>query len=339
MSSHISLKELAERLGVAPSTVSRALKNHPDISKETKARIQQMAAELHYAPDAIASGLRNRRVRLVAAIVPEFASDYFVRVLQGALHQAWKEGYNLVVFDSAEEYEREVAICNTICKSGVQGIIIAMTKTTCRMEHFQNIVACKVPLVFFDRIAGNIYGDRIVEDHFRGAYDAVEYMLKGGCRRIVHLAGDQHLQTAQKRQMGYLQALADNHVPVDRSLIIPCNNREEAITQTTRLLAERPVDGIFAFNDWIAVGAMQVLKEKGYRIPDDVAVCGFSDEPVGQVTEPALTTVRQYGYELGEKAIELLMGRLSERDHSEIRTSLLKTSLVIRKSTREVPGK
>lgn len=335
MATYISLKDLAKRLGLAPSTVSRALKGHPDISQKTQEKVRQLAIQLNYTPDTIARNLRNQHSNLIAVIVPDITNYYFAQVLRGVLQHARETGYNVVIFETCECYDKEVTICRSICKSGIGGVMISLAKTTQDTRHFNEVKDCGIPLVFFDRIGGNIEADRVAEDNYTGAYQAVKHMINGGCRNIAHFAAPQYMQIAQKRQMGYIQALLDNQIPVNRELIIPGDERENAMKATFRLLEKQTIDGIFAVNDDAATGVMDALKQMKLRIPEDVAVCGYSNSPFSLITEPKLTTVDQHGEETGRIAAKLLHKRISQKGIYETETRLLKPTLMIRGSTRE----
>lgn len=336
MATQVTIKDIAKILGISVSTVSRALKNHPDISVETKRDVQTLAKKLNYTPNVIALSLRNRKTFLIGVIIPEIIHHFFSCVISGIEQVANKNGYNVVIFQSNESYEREVSICQTILNARVDGVLVSMSKSTDNVDHFREIQQAGIPLVFFDRICGDVDTDRVVVDDFKGAYTAVEHLISVGCRRIAHLSAPQTMQIAQKRQMGYVQALRDHQLPVDEKLIIPCDNKEEAVNvgRQLMLLEDKP-DGIFAVNDLTAAGAMYAIKHMGYRVPEDVAISGFTDGLVSTLTDPTLTTVEQHGDKMGEMATDLLLKRINAGDEIvETVTKVIKTNLIIRESTR-----
>lgn len=336
MATQVTIKDIAKILGISVSTVSRALKNHPDISVETKRDVQALAKKLNYTPNVIALSLRNRKTFLIGVIIPEIIHHFFSCVISGIEQVANKNGYNVVIFQSNESYEREVSICQTILNARVDGVLVSMSKSTNNVDHFREIQQAGIPLVFFDRICGDVDTDRVVVDDFKGAYTAVEHLISVGCKRIAHLSAPQTMQIAQKRQMGYVQALRDHQLPVDEKLIIPCDNKEEAVNvgRQLMLLEDRP-DGIFAVNDLTAAGAMYAIKHMGYRVPEDVAISGFTDGLVSTLTDPTLTTVEQHGDKMGEMAADLLLKRINTGDEIvETVTKVIKTNLIIRESTR-----
>lgn len=337
MATQVTIKDIAKILGISVSTVSRALKDHPDISADTKREVQALARKLNYSPNVIALSLRNRKTFLIGVIIPEIIHHFFSCVISGVEQVANRNGYNVVIFQSNEQYEREVSICQTILNSRIDGVLVSMAKTTRNGDHFRELQQAGIPLVFFDRICGDIDTDRVVVDDFNGAYAAVQHLIAEGCRKIAHLSAPQAMQIAQKRQMGYIQAIKDAHLPIDESLIIQCDNQADAMIVGEQLMrrADKP-DGIFAVNDLTAAGAMYAIKHMGYKVPEDVAICGFTDGLVSTLTDPTLTTVEQHGDKMGEIATDLLLRRINAGEDEPIPTAtkVIKTNLIVRASTR-----
>lgn len=335
MAMQITIKDIAKILGISVSTVSRALKNHPDISADTKKEVQELAKRLNYSPNSIALSLRNRKSFSIGIIIPEIVHHFFSCVISGIEQVANQNGYNVIIMQSDESYDRELSICRSALNTRIDGVLVSMSKTTFEYEHFRELQQAGISMVFFDRICGALDTDRVVVDDFQGAYSAVEHLIAVGCKRIAHLSAPQHLQIAQKRQMGYLQALKDNHIPVDENLIIACDNQQDAKIVGRQLMemTARP-DGIFAVNDVTAAGAMYAIKKAGFSVPDDVAVCGFTDGLISTLTDPTLTTVEQHGEEMGRVAAEMLLKRVNADDSYPTITKVLKTNLIIRESTQ-----
>lgn len=334
MATQVTIKDIAKILGISVSTVSRALKNHPDISSVTKKEVQELAKRLNYSPNTIALSLRNRKSFSIGIIIPEIVHHFFSCVISGIEQVANQNGYNVIIMQSNESYEREVSICQSALNTRLDGLLVSMSKTTYEYRHFQELQQAGIPMVFFDRICGALDTDRVVVDDFQGAYSAVEHLIAVGCKRIAHLSAPQHLQIAQKRQMGYVQALKDHHIPVDENLIIACDNQQDAkiIGRQLMEMEHRP-DGIFAVNDVTAAGAMYAIKHAGFRVPEDVAVCGFTDGLISTLTDPTLTTVGQHGEEMGRIAAELLLKRVNSEESYPTVTKVLKTNLIVREST------
>lgn len=332
----VNLKELARRLGMAPSTVSRALKNHPDISEKTKKAVRELAAQLNYVPDTVAWSLRSRKSRQIAMIVPEIARDFFATVISAAERAVIRSGYSLVIFQSSEDSGQEQEVCRIIEHSGVAGVLASVARTTRNTDHFRSIQAKGIPLLFFDRIAGDIDTDRVVTDDFGGAYLAVEHLIHSGRKRIMHLASNQYLQIAQKRKMGYTRALQDNGIVPEEEFILLCDDKKFIDRELSAFIRRLSPDAVFAFDDMMAAACMQILKKGGYKIPGDVAVCGFSNSLLASYTEPGLTTVEQEGTEIGRVAVEMLLERIDKSGNRPTVTKVLKNRLIVRGSTGSV---
>ncbi|RHV93075.1 LacI family DNA-binding transcriptional regulator [Culturomica massiliensis] len=329
----VTLKELAERLKLAPSTVSRALKGHPDISEETQLRVRRLAEELHYAPNVMATNLRCQKSNFIAVVVPEIRRDFYAAFVNGAEKIFRENGYFPVLFQSCEDFRQEEAICRSIGVSRMGGVLVSVAQTTHFFQHFYSLQEQGIPLLFFDRIAGELDTDRVITDDFMGAYEVVRHLIVQGYRKIVHYAGVQHLQVAQKRRLGYLQALQDFHIPVEEDMIVYCNTAADVSLYTPQLMQSLAPDALFAVDDDIAVEVLSVLKEMGYRIPDDLAVCGFSGDNITKVTEPGLTSVDRHAEDMGEISARLLLERIQMPHKFPTVTKMIKPALVVRKST------
>ncbi|MFZ5939784.1 MAG: LacI family DNA-binding transcriptional regulator [Bacteroidota bacterium] len=337
MKSHqITIKDIARELGVSPSTVSRALKDHPDISMETKQQVRAMVERMKYKPNAIALSLRNRRSNIIGVIVPELVHHFFSSVISGIEDVAMAAGYNVMLFQSNESYEKEVLNTQALLSSRVDGVLVSISKTSMKFQHFRDLMDNGVPVVFFDRACDEVETDKVIVDDFNGAFMAVELLIKGGSRRIAHLAAPQHLQIGYQRQRGYITALEKYGIPVDDRLIVKCDTHDEALAITPKIMAlPDPPDGIFAVNDLTATGALKVLKRLNLRVPEDVAVAGFTDGLVSTVTDPPLTTVSQHGFLLGQRAAGILLRRINAgAEVFKPITEVIPTELVIRESTR-----
>jgi LacI family transcriptional regulator len=337
MAQPVTIKDIARELGVSPSTVSRALKDHPDISPATKQQVRELVDRLKYKPNAIALSLRSQKSNTISVIVPQIVHHFFSSVISGIEEVAQQHGYNVMIFQSNEQYEREVVITQAIESNRAEGVLVSISKTTKHFGHFRELTDKDFPLVFFDRVCEELETDKVVVDDFNGAMHAVEYLLNTGCRRIAHLAAPQHLLIGYHRQRGYISALEKNGIEVDDDLIVKCDTIGEAAEVVPKLMAlADPPDGIFAVNDMTAAGTINALKKLKYRIPEDVSVIGFTDGLVSTVTDPPLTTVSQHGFEIGKKAAEMLLDRIMRPDSGKKPyTEVIKTELVVRGTTRQ----
>ncbi len=333
-----TIKDIARKLKVSPSTVSRALKNHPDISEATKKAVNELARKLNYQPNAVALSLKQSRSNTIGVIIPEIVHYFFSSVISGIEDVAYEAGFNVIICQSNEKYDREVANVKTLLAHRVDGILVSVSKETKDYNHFQYIRKNRIPLVFYDRIVPGLRTDQVIIDDFEAAYQATKHLTDTGRKRIVHFTAPQNLLIAQKRKEGYLKAISNAGLTTGEELVFQADNFEKArVTVLDILKNNLQIDGVFAVNDLTAIGAMQTLLKRGIKVPEDVAVAGFSDGRFSGITDPTLTSVDQHGYEMGTVATEMLLKRiLSEKDYT-CRTQVLNANLIVREST--VPKK
>ena len=331
----ITIKDIARALNISPSTVSRALKNHPDISQNTKDAVNKYAKDFNYRPNTLALSLRMSRNNSIGVIIPELIHYFFSSILSGIEQIANQEGFNVIICQSSENYEKEVRNAESLISTRVSGVLACLSKHTTNYDHFQEIIDSDIPLVFFDRICIGIHTDRVVVDDYAGAFAAVEYLIQTGCKRIAFYSSPFHLEISKNRKNGYLDALRKYSLKVDESLIRVCDTREEAIIITPEILdkPDRP-DGFFAINDHCAAGIMYAVKLANLRIPEDIAIFGFSDGELAKACDPMLSTVEQHGYEMGLYAATLLIDKINGKTHDQYTNKIVKTNLIIRGTTR-----
>lgn len=331
-----TIKDIAQRLNISPSTVSRALRNHPDIKPETKEMVISLAKELDYHPNSIAQSLQKRKTTTIGVIVPEIKHHFFSSVISGIEDVAYESGYTIMVCQSNENYEREEINIHALLSNRVAGLLISISQTTKNNDHFLMLQRRDIPFVFFDRVDKNVNTSSVVVDDFDGAFKAVEHLILSGYRRIAHLAGPEYISISHDRFKGYLTALRKYNFPIEEELIIHSGfNEEDGVIGLQRLLKlEKLPDAIFAVNDPVAIGAFMQIKENGLKIPGDIALVGFSDNPIASLIDPPLTTVAQPKYEIGQLAAKLLLEQI-ENNQSQIgpKVEILKTQLIVRKST------
>lgn len=340
MNTQITIKDIAAKLGISPSTVSRALKDHPDISDATKKAVKDLAEEWDYQPNSIALSLRSRKSNIIGVIVPQIVHHFFSTVISGIEDVAYNAGYNVMVCQSNEKYEREKADINALVSSRAEGLLVSFSKETSDFSHLTRLQKKGIPLVFFDRISEEMDTSSVIVDDYGGAFRATEHLIEQGCKRIAHLAGPKHLLLSQNRLEGYQEALEKHGLPVDESLIVECDDEltvtpNKGIEQTLHLLnLPEPPDGIFANNDMTAIGAIKAIGSKGLKVPDDVAVVGYSDWLLSAMMEPSLTMVAQPGYEMGKAAAEILLTQINAPEgEMEMDSRILETELIIRQSS------
>lgn len=333
MSQPITLKELAELLNLAPSTVSKALKGHSDISEATQARVKALASKMCYQPNALAKYLRNRKSYAIALILPDLGNYFYIQALQAIIEWAGSRNYRVIVYESQEQYRKEADICHALLKSGVDGLLISPSKTTRDTGHLKMLQDAGLPLVFLNRVTGNLETDRILSDDYSGACLAVNHLIDTGCQKLIHFSASQKWLWAQKRQLGFLQALQEHHLPLNRNLIMEYCPTKEFLKLLHKKIEQYHINGIFTITDDIAIEVMLTLQKSGYRFPEDISICGFGNIPAGRVTSPPLTTVSNNGREAGKEATELLINRIENKIQGNYQTVLLKNELIIREST------
>lgn len=332
----ISIADLAQELGFSVSTISRALNNAPDVSQTTKEQVWELARKLNFQTNNLAASLRSGRSNMLGVIVPHINGAFFPAVVHGIENVASKAGFNVMICQSSEEVAREKKHITALLKAQVDGVLVSMSSTTREFEHFEQVRRKDIPLVFFDRMPELPKVCGVVLDDYRGAYQMTEHLIRQDCRRIAHLAGPQHLNIAFNRHQGYHDALLAHGLPYDEQLVVPLSNsRENGGAAAMRHLLEgnpRP-DAVFAAYDFAAAGALQVLEERGLRVPQDIALGGFSNEPFTTMVKPKLTSVDQHGELMGEAAVQLFLQLLKRTDAFTGQRIVLKPKLLIRESS------
>ncbi len=331
-----SLNDIAKALGVSASTVSRALKDHPDISIATRNKVKAFAEKVNYRPNALALSLKLQTSNTIGIIIPEIVHHFFSSIISGIEDIAYSRGYRVMICQSNEDFRREEINVQALLDHRVDGLLVCISKSTSSFNHLKTAYNSQVPIVFLDRVCTEIEADRVITDDFNGARMITYHLIEKGCRNILHLGTMPQLLIGQDRQQGYLQALKDYNIKQDPSLQIKCDTPTEVIANKALILnlASR-LDGIFAVNDLTAIAVMNLLKEEGYRIPEDIAIAGFGDDPIASIVDPPLTTVEQKGYQMGQEAMKILMDRLISTESPlapEIKT--FQVELKPRKSTQ-----
>ncbi|HBL77636.1 MAG: LacI family transcriptional regulator [Bacteroidetes bacterium GWF2_42_66] len=336
--SRTTITEIARELNISPSTVSRSLNNHPAISAKTREAVIELARKLNYQPNLLALNLLRNRTNMIGVIVPEITSYFFSSVISGIQDLLNPLGVNMIIGQSNESYEEEKSIIRTFTSIRVDGFLISPSSETKNFDHLKILTESNIPLVIFDRDCEGIEVDKVFVDEYKGAFQAVEYLISTGCRRIAHIAGPPMLSTVKHRLSAYKEALKLHGLPVRDEYIVESVGfaPEHGIDPTKKLLAlPNPPDAIFTINDGVAIGAMYVIKEAGIIIPDEISVIGFDDDPHSCYFMPSLSTVWQPTYELGMLSARILMKRVeSNNDLSKIRVEKLFPELIIRGSSK-----
>ena len=332
----ITIKDIARKLGLSASTVSRALRNHPDISAETKRKVVALAERYDYHPNSIAQSLQTRKSRTIGIVVPEIKHHFFSFAISGVDAVAYEAGYTIMVCQSNESYEREVLNIQALLSHRVAGLLISLSQETREVDHLQSAVRRTVPLVLFDRVREDLPVSRVVVDDYQGAYQATTHLIQQGYERIAHLAGPEFISIGKQRFRGYRDALMDNGRRFDPDLVIPVGFKERDGAAAAQRIMERDrrPDALFAVNDPVAIGALRHLREAGLSIPEEMAIVGFSNNPISSYIEPALTTIDQPAFDIGRAAANLLLEEIrSETALAAPSVKTFPTRLIVRSST------
>ncbi len=335
MEGKFTILDIARELNITPSTVSRALNDHPRISDETKYLVKNVANKMHYQPNNIASALRKGRTQTIGVIVPMADRSFFSSVIRGIEDEADKAGYNVMICQSNDSYEAEKRDIIALLRAQVDAIVVSIARETTDYQHFIDLKKRGVPLILFDRVHDQLGVSTVTIDDYNGAFIATKHLIEQGCRNIATIAGPQHINIYRERLRGYRDALQAHNQQPDESHIVIGTSRIESGRQGAEqiLNAATKPDAIFCASDYSALGAMQVLKEKGFVIPNDVALVGFANEPFTSFIEPGLTSIDQKPREMGEIIARLCLEQFSHKKNTSIRKTILNAELVIRKSS------
>jgi LacI family transcriptional regulator len=331
-----TIHDIARKLNVTASTVSRALNDNPRISDETKKAVRKAALKLNYQPNSIAAALRNGKSHILGMVVPTADRNFFASVIRGVEELANKSQYSVLICQSYDDYEKEVATIETLLKAQVDGIIVSHAKATSNFDHFLKVRDKGIPLILFDRSNDELGVSHVVIDDFQGGYKATEHLIQQGFRRIAHFTNSRKVSIYKDRWRGYREALEDNQIPYDPSLVmendLQLEDGRNAMKQLLKL--RQPPDAIFSASAYGAMGAMQVLKENKIKIPQQVALVAFSNEPFTEFTDPALTTVDQHSVRMGKAAAEIFLNEINKSDKKSVPQKIVLTpELIVRGSS------
>jgi len=332
-----TIKDIARELGVSPSTVSRALNDHPAISNATKEKVKAKAKELKYEPNIVALSLKSRSTKTIGVVIPELIHFFFSSVISGIEEVAYDNGYTVMVCQSNESHEKEVKDVMALLSHRVDGLLISQAKEIENNEHYDEIQERGVPLVFFDRKADDVIAPSIIIDDVLASYEATNHLITRGCKSILHLGNNLNMPISKSRVAGYKKALSENGLSVIKNHIVDCPSSQQSDSYAKMLsLLEGglKIDGLFASNDLLAIGAIKALKQFGLRIPEDVAVVGFSNWNFCDMVDPPLSSVDQPGKEMGRKAMERLLTMIKEDEENQNDVTVLDTQLIVRKSSK-----
>ncbi|AYL95647.1 LacI family DNA-binding transcriptional regulator [Mucilaginibacter celer] len=336
MHKEITIYDIAARLNISAATVSRALKDHPRVSKATKKLVAKTSDEMGYRSNSFASNLRKKQSSIIGVIVPRLNSNFMADVLAGIEKVANSNNYNLFISQSLESTKKEASNAQAMLNNRVDGLLVSVAYDTTNFDHFESFIRRNIPVIFFDRVFEHESCPQIYIDNYKAAHDITDHLIKQGSKRIVHIGGNQLRNVYAERLQGYKRALEENNLLFDENLVIISDLTSKAGSDAAyKILKMSPLpDGLFVANDICAIGCMQVLKKEGINIPSDIAVAGFNNDPTATVIEPALTTVNYKGYEMGEVAAKLMINHLVDKDDfQETHSLILRSELIIRESS------
>ena len=330
-----TLRDIAQTLKLSISTVCKALKGSERVNTETRKAVVSMANKMGYAPNQIAQSLQGKKTHRLGVVVPNLVSNFFAATISGMQDIAAGQGYNLIICQSNESYQKEQKVVQTLMASRVDGLLLSLSSETANYQHLQAVITRGIPLLLFDRVCDAVNTSKVTVDDYDGAYQATRHLIEQGFRRIAHVSGPEHLSISKKRLAGYLHALRTHGIAVREELICHTNFTKQDVVERMNAmldLLDRP-DAIFAITDPVATQVMQVVKARGIQIPDDIALVGFTNIPEAALLEPSLTTIAQPAYQMGKIAAIHLLNQIQQPTRNLTQSIRLKTKLLVRESS------
>ena len=337
--SETTIHDIAKKLNLSASTVSRALKDNPVISEATRNLVKRIAGEMGYRPNILAANFRTKRTNTIGVIVPLINRHFFSSVISGIENIAYRQGFTVTISQSNDNIEKERRIAQTLFANRVDGVILSIGMETVNVEHLKLFSERRIPIVFFDRVVDEIEAHKIVVDDHGGAYNVMQHLISQGAKTIAHIGGPLLLNIYKNRQMGYWDALINAGLKVDDSLIINNSLTFEEGTRAIEKLMKNKVkpDAIFCANDTTALSVIIYLQKHGIKVPEEIAVIGFSNEPFSEVVTPSISTVIQPGFEMGKKAAQLIIHQiLHDNENPVYKTIVMPTELIVRDSSKRI---
>lgn len=338
MKRKVTLKQIAKELDVSISTVSKSLKDNPEISIETRQKVQAFAKMYNYKPNNIALSLKNKKTKTIAVIIPEIVHHFFATVISGIEQVANEYGYNVIVCLSDESFDKEVINMEMLANGSIDGFILSLSKETLLkrdFHHIEEVINQGMPVVMFDRVTNDILCDKVIIDDTQAAYEAVNNLIQSGRKRIALLTTVDYVSVGKLRTEGYVKALQHNDMIVDENIILKIEDIDQCDHSIETLFAQQKFDAIFAVNELFAVTAIKCAKALSINIPKELSVIGFTDGIISKYSSPTITTVSQNGVKMGGKAAQMLIEKLELDDDADhfFKTEIIETHLVEREST------
>ncbi len=335
----VTIYDLAEKLNLATSTISRALNDHHSISQKTIDKVKKIAVEMGYRPNNLAASLRNKKTKTIGVLLPTIAQPFLSSLISGIERTAQEAGYNVVIMQSHDSYEEEMNLTQSLYSSRVSGVICCLAMATSDTEHFKIFTDNNIPLVFVDRVPKHADTYRVMIDNYAAGYKATKHLIDHGCVKIAHITRASELGNLyNERKKGYLDALKENNLPIDNKLIanLKSVDYKETEAATNKLLnLKNPPDGIFAAGDMLAISAIQAAKKRGIKIPEELAVIGFNNDPNSRIIEPNLSTISHPAEKMGQASAEIILKNLEQSTKVGIKEiTVLNTEVLVRESSK-----
>jgi LacI family transcriptional regulator len=343
MKKKVTLKQIAKELDVSISTVSKSLKDSPEISEDTRQKIQAFAKLYNYRPNNIALSLKNRRTKTIGIIIPEIVHHFFTTVISGIEQVANENGYSVIICLSNDSFDKEVINMDMLANGSIDGFIISLSKETqfkADFHHLTEAINQGMPVVMFDRVTNEVLCDKVIIDDKLAAYEAVQSLINSGMKKIALVTTVDYVSVGKLRTDGYIKALLDNELPFDESLIIKIEDIDNCEDKIRELIEDKAIDAVLAVNELFAVTIIKMAHKLGLKVPEDLSVIAFTDGIISQYSTPTITTVSQNGIKMGQKAAKMLIDRVEMEDdddeeHEEhYKTEVIETYLIERESTR-----
>ncbi|UOB18387.1 LacI family DNA-binding transcriptional regulator [Abyssalbus ytuae] len=336
MEKKLTLKTLAKELNVSVSTVSKSLSGSKEISTAMKEKVQKLAKQYNYTPHPIARSLKMRRTSNICVLIPNILANFFAEVLMGIEEEASKHGYNIITIITGESYEKEAKNIHLFLNGAVDGFIVSIakeTQETQKFDHFQKAIDVGYPMVMFDRVADEIHCDKIVIDDFNITYNTTKDLIDSGCRNIIFISTINKTSVGKLRIKGYTAAIKERKKELAAPVVLEMKNFQEYKVKLSGYLDENEVDAIISADELSAVYALNIVNSKGYKIPEEISIVGFTDGILPENSTPPLTTIDQKAVKIGKTSVNTLIKRLNSEESTSYTTQVIEAELVERQST------
>lgn len=337
----VTIYDVAKKLKLATSTISRALSNHPSISEKTRLRVQKISKEMGYVPNTLAAGLRGNKTNTIGVLVPTVTQPFLSSLISGIEITAQKSSFNVIIMQSNDSYEAEVSLAKSLYHSRVSGVICSIGMRTSNTAHFKQFTNNNIPLVFVDRVPKEYLAHKVVIDNYEAGYKATQHLIDQGCTRIAHLTvGSKYGNLFSERKRGYISALRDNNLEVKEDFIIDLKkiNYQEGITACDVLFNLKVIpDGLFASSDTLALSVVTCAHKRGLKVPEDIAIIGFDNDPLSEIISPNISTVSQPAEQMGRLSAEIILKNIKNNNSEDAKISTyLQTEVIERGSSKKI---